>query len=246
MDAASTAFAGTRAMSRVDRRGGFTLLELVAVLGLATLVGGALVGVLLVQLSVARSVAASAARREGVRTTFAVISAELRRVHPVDIRGMAPDSLALRSFRGIGVPCSASGHSLRVAWRGDRGPDAAKDSALVITAAGERAVALTDGRPLHGCSLETGEAGWLMTFAGDVSDAELVLVYETGRYYLSSRALRYRLGAEGRQPLTGEYFRSPATRFLPPSGAGGISWLTALDDGSTLVLRAALAPAFPP
>ena len=33
------------------------------------------------------------------------------------------------------------------------------------------------------------------------------LVFESGTYYLSQRALRYRIGAEGRQPLTDELLR---------------------------------------
>jgi hypothetical protein len=33
------------------------------------------------------------------------------------------------------------------------------------------------------------------------------MIFESGTYYLSQRALRYRIGGEGRQPITEEFLR---------------------------------------
>jgi hypothetical protein len=44
--------------------------------------------------------------------------------------------------------------------------------------------------------------------AGDV-----LVLFESGTYYLSDGALRYRLGREGRQPLTAEWLDDRRSRF---------------------------------
>jgi hypothetical protein len=46
-----------------------------------------------------------------------------------------------------------------------------------------------------------------------VNGRGVLLLFESGNYYLSSRALRYRIGAAGRQPLTPDLFDLNATHF---------------------------------
>jgi hypothetical protein len=43
--------------------------------------------------------------------------------------------------------------------------------------------------------------------------ASALLTFESGSYHLSGRALRYRIGSAGRQPLTSEALRDPGSRF---------------------------------
>jgi hypothetical protein len=63
-----------------------------------------------------------------------------------------------------------------------------------------------------------------------------MLIFESGSYHLSSRALRYRIGAAGRQPLTAEALHLPGSRFtalddhafrFDIAGESGISGYTA-------------------
>jgi hypothetical protein len=44
--------------------------------------------------------------------------------------------------------------------------------------------------------------------AGLQQTPAVVLIFESGTYYLRDRALRYRIGSEGRQPITDERFAS--------------------------------------
>ena len=57
---------------------------------------------------------------------------------------------------------------------------------------------------------------WLATIAGVLLlvAGGAALVFESGTYYLSQRALRYRAGAEGRQPLTEEVMRDAGSTML--------------------------------
>lgn len=127
------------------------------------------------------------------------------------------DSVALRAFRGTAVVCavSASGLELVVAYRGDRQPDPAKDSVEVTGADGSiTAVRLSSNGPSSApCPLASaGEVVQAWTVESAVpSGALLVRVFESGSYHLAGSALRYRIGAGGRQPLTPEVWRDAAT-----------------------------------
>lgn len=118
-------------------------------------------------------------------------------------------SLALRAYRGTGLVCGEheAPSVLVVSYGGYRRPDPTKDSVEVVYADGARAViALTGstsgpstcwGAPLEGSlALELG--------APAPPGGVLARIFERGAYSLSDRALRYRRGAGGRQPLTPE------------------------------------------
>jgi type II secretory pathway pseudopilin PulG len=190
-----------------DCRAGATLLELLVTMAVMTLLGAALCGLLITQLRVARSLTDRAQAGEAVRLTAAVLQGEARRLAAADVRAIAVDSLAIRAFRGIGVPCHSAGSTVHVRYRGDRLPEPSKDSVLAVgTGAGSSAVALLDSRPgSHTmCRAGSGERVMQLRLAEPIDSAAVVLVFESGRYFISNRALRYRLGAEGRQPLTAE------------------------------------------
>ena len=225
-------------LPRADRPG-TSLAELLLALTITLLIGSVLLGLLLAQLALARMTAQQAYTAEAVRTASHVLAAEVRRARPQDVRALARDSLAIRSFRGTGIVCSASGADVHVRYRGERLPDARKDSVLLLPS--ERAVQLVDARAATaGCAVQPGERALTLRLPVMSADDVAVLIFEPGAYYLTASALRYRLGGEGRQPLTTEAFVHPQTRF--ESAAGAVRFQLAHDSSHTRVLRAAYAP----
>lgn len=195
-------------------RSGSSLVEAVAVMTLSSMVMGVIAGICVAQLRLARVTAEEAASAEAVRTVTSVLSGEARRITPVDVRASSDDSLAIRSFRGAGLPCGATPGGVLVRYTGDRFPDPSKDSVLVTGAGPESSLVLIDSAPAPGtCPALMGETILEWRMGGTVPQAAMLLVFESGTYHLSSRALRYRLGAGGRQPLTIEALGHPHTRF---------------------------------
>ena len=112
-----------------------------------------------------------------------------------------------------------------IRYRGLRHPDAAKDSVLIVRdTAFEAPAAVTSAVPAESCGA-VGEDSWLVGIDRPVRPGDLLIFFESGTYYLSGRALRYRLGAEGRQPVTPELMEDRRTRFDRHSG-GASAWLT--------------------
>jgi hypothetical protein len=193
-----------------EHAAGASLLELVVAISLTAVLAATVGGLLVTQLRVVARVAEQVRTAETVRIAIGVLQGELRRVAPGDVRAVSADSLALRAFRGYGIPCARVGGSLHVRYRGDRLPDADKDSALLVTAAGAGALRLlAAGTAAHEqCAAGAGERVLQLQFADVPDDIALVLIYESGSYHIASRALRYRLGGAGRQPLTAELLLS--------------------------------------
>lgn len=144
-----------------------------------------------------------------VRLTGALLRAETEAGRAGEDWVVDGGSLALRAYRGTGLACGeheAPG-VLVVSYAGYRRPDPTKDSVEVVYADGARAVAELTG-------LGTGpSACWGAALEGSLaleldvpvpSGGALARVFESGAYSLSDRALRYRRGAGGRQPLTPE------------------------------------------
>lgn len=202
-------------------RPGFSLVELLAALSIFAVVTALLYGALSAQVRLARATAQRVAAADAVRTASHVIAGEARRMSRADVRAAAADSIALRAFRGMAVVCGEEDGEFAVRYRGDRLPDANKDSVIVISGvaapvAATLAAVIT--APSDDCAALPGETvmKWSVDGAGD--SAAVMLLFESGSYFISARALRYRRGAEGRQPLTGELF--------DPTASG----LTATDD----------------
>lgn len=121
-----------------------------------------------------------------------------------------PDSLAVRGFRVTALVCASDSASaeLIVLQRGDRAPDPAKDSVLLVTGEGSTAVrALVGVGSASGCAGPGTPARWRLD-RGAPTGTVLARAFERGSYSLSGAALRYRRGASGRQPLTPEVWSS--------------------------------------
>jgi prepilin-type N-terminal cleavage/methylation domain-containing protein len=220
-------------------RRGFSLVELVVAMAIGGILAAALFGLLVAQLRIARETARRTTASDAVRVTSHVLGGEARRMAPRDLRAIARDSISIRAFRGAAIACARDGVSLGVRYRGDRAPDPAKDSVLVMAPlAVERSARLVDARAVAGpgpaapdhCAVRPGETLMWWTFEPAVDTASLLLLFENGSYYLTAGALRYRLGAEGRQPVSTELFLHPQTRFgILSHDAFGVSLATEPD-----------------
>lgn len=196
------------------RADGFSLVEALAALSLMGLLTTVMIGTAIAQMRLARAVGSHAGSMDAARTASWVLSGEARRAHPSDIKAFARDSLALRVFRGRGIVCGSANGDLLVRYSGDRLPDPRKDSLLVITASGESAAPLyAVHSPPGTCTVAPGER--LLQLATDeIPGSVIALTFESGSYYLAGRALRYRTGGEGRQPLTAEVLGGESLAFI--------------------------------
>lgn len=216
------------------RRPGSSLVELLAVLAIAALLGAVLVSTFIAQLRLARTAADRVLDADAVRTASSILAGELRRATPADVRALTRDSISIRAFRGTAVVCAAVSDLVTVRYRGDRLPDPRKDSVLVIGADGSAGeAALVDARAVsaEGCVPLAGETVLALRLALPPHSPAVLLMFESGRYYLTARALRYRLGSEGRQPLTAEAFHHPATRFLETASPRQLDFDLAAGEG---------------
>lgn len=149
------------------------------------------------------------------------------------------DSIALRAFRGTGLLCGHDGvtNEAVVSYHGDRLPEPDKDSVLLIHSNGEHTIArlASVGAPAPGCGEGLGPSAVWRLDRPVPADAVLARLFERGSYHLSDRALRYRRGGSGRQPLTPEVWSTPASRWdlsveraalslVPTVGRGGRGW----------------------
>jgi prepilin-type N-terminal cleavage/methylation domain-containing protein len=221
---------------------GFSLLELLIALVLGALVLIAAFGLLHGYTSLARATDARAVRNETLRIAAHVLMAETRWSQPLrDVRAVAPDSLALRAYRAIATVCQENADGTALAGVAAlRAPDAGKDSVLVLRhAEPDIAASLLLAEP-HTPACPGRSLSYRVRASIPLQVGDLLLVFEPGTYYLSQRALRYRLGAEGRQPLTGEYLNTGRSFFVATS-EGLTAWLVAqAPRGGEETLRARL------
>ncbi len=195
----------------------------------ALLLGLLLMALCLALLARQRSIQLALAQRMDlvgtVRAVRHIVGTELHRGWgALDYVVHAPDSLTLRAYRGIARVCSVqSWNRLVVSVEGTRLPDPTKDSVLFLMAGGGVGSAAV-------LSLGPGDAGLCASRPGrprtlEVSDSvppDVVLVryFERGSYHLSGRALRYRRGLAGRQPITPESLGTPTSAFSIRPGGG--------------------------
>ena len=195
-------------------RAGTSLVEVLAVMTLAGLLLSLVVGVCRAQLRLVRATAERASKSDALRTAAVVLAGETRRMTRADVRALSDDSIAARAFRGTGIPCGVWAGGVVVRYSGDRLPDSAKDSVLVIGTAVTSAFVLLDSGPATvPCPVLAGESVLQWRLGGSAPAESVILVFESGSYHLSDRALRYRLGAAGRQPLTAEALHDAGSRF---------------------------------
>lgn len=183
-------------------RAGATMIELVTALALLGLLSAACVALLRSQTALLRQVSERAATGEALRAASGILHAEFRDVVAEDISGSSSDSLALRVFRGIAVVCAVDGDAAVLRYHGLREPDPTKDSLLIVEAERPMPFRVVTGRPL--CVARSGEQLITIEPADPLEHGSLLLIFESGAYYMANGALRYRRGVEGRQPLTDE------------------------------------------
>lgn len=140
----------------------------------------------------------------------------------------ADDSLRLRAFRGTAIVCSLGPlpSELVVAYEGDRRPEPAKDSVEVVGADGSLLyVDLIGAGPTSTTCNGADSTEVVMAWRIDgpiLDDVLVVRLFESGSYHFARSALRYRVGAGGRQPLTPEVWRDSETGFLIGDSAVGV------------------------
>lgn len=203
------------------RRAGATLIELLAALTLLSLIVVVVTGMCVAQLRLARAAGVRAAAADAARTATMVLAGEARRMTAGDVRAASADSIAIRAFRGTALTCGSAPGGVFVRYAGDRLPDPAKDSIIVASAGVQQVIPLLGSTPAHGaCTAIAGEAVLEWRLATVPSDTAVLLVFESGAYHLSGRALRYRIGAAGRQPLTAELLSDAGSGFGAVTGRG--------------------------
>ena len=188
-------------------RAGWSALELLIALALAVLLGG-LVGRTIVD--AARIHARTVADAEALQTAGLighVLSLELSAPADQDRHSSGGTStVTLRAFRASALICPDLDPEGRliVRVRGDRQPDPAKDSLLVLTRSGRWISAALEGRSSRtpGCPSAPSATTEVWTVSEAIPDGVLVRVFERGTYHLSDSTFRWSRGDGGRQPLT--------------------------------------------
>ncbi len=226
----------------MSARRGHSLPELLTALAVGGLVCAALAASLDGGQRLARSMGGRVSAAEAIRVSGGVLAGELRYLDPaVDIHAIGADSLAIRVFRGAAVVCAATDDGALVRYDGLRAPDPAKDSVLALDSLGRaHPVALFESAGADdACAAGAGRAAYRWTLAAAPPRGTLLLLFEAGSYHLADRALRYRRGAGGRQPLTEELLDGRRSGFRPAGVAEGDrarGGLTAID--ATVAIRA--------
>lgn len=147
------------------------------------------------------------------RTALAsrVLGTELRRgVTPADWAVHPGDSVRLRAFRGMAWICgvrSSPSPRVYVVFAGDRSPNAAKDSVLVLNGTvATTAVRLRGRRSGATCPGLAGAPAEEWDLGPKPPREGILRLFESGAYSVGAGALRYRVGRGGRQPVVGSTF----------------------------------------
>lgn len=206
----------------MTRRAGSSLVELVMTLMLIGLIGVMCTLLMRTQSRLLRHNTESAAAAEVMRSARAVLHGELRDITRPDVRAVAADSIGLRVFRGWAIVCATHEMRATLRYRGLRSPDASKDSLLVLGE--DRVMSFTQSaRPALPCELRADEQQESIEATTALRTGSVVLVFESGAYHFAASALRYRRGAEGRQPITDELLDHRASRFTLDPAERGVS-----------------------
>jgi hypothetical protein len=209
-----------------ERPSGFSLPEILVAL---------LLGLLVVHLGLDSLARLDRARERIAARTDALVALRvsrhvLRRELRQGIKGtdweIDGDSLSIRAFRGAALVCGhdSTAAELVVSFVGDREPDPAKDSLLLLTVEGDQAVRalVATTAPAGACAALDAAAATAWRLDAPAPEGTVAAkLFERGSYHLSGSALRYRRGAGGRQPLTPEVWSS-ATRWTTSPGRLGV------------------------
>ena len=199
-----------------SRRRGFSAIELVVGIAVSGVLAALLVGGFVAACRRGRAAFERATAGEAIRVAGLVLRQELRTASPRDVIAGAPDSLALRVLRGVGVSCDTASGGARVRFRGARLPEPDKDSLILVTGSrDERITPLRDAREegAGACRASPDERVFVIRAEESIPVGRVLLLFERGSYHLADRALRYRRGAGGRQPLTATVVDTRASAF---------------------------------
>ena len=202
-------------------RRGHSLPELLVTLALFGLLSASSATVFRSHSLLVRRAIERAETADALRLAALVLGGEARWLRPGrDLLAVGEDSIALRAFRGTATVCRVAGPGiLIVRYQGIREPNPAKDSVIVLfedtteVVAGLRSAVDASGA----CAPGPGEAVARWELDRVPPPGRILLLFESGSYFIAAAALRYRLGGEGRQPLTGERFDDRSSGFLPPA-----------------------------
>ena len=197
-------------------RAGVSLVECIVALTVGSLLSACIATIIATQCRLLQAMTRQSADAEAMRVVHGVLQADLRATSRADIRRAAGDSIAARLFRSVGLPCGRVGGDLLVRFSGLRSPAAGKDSLVFVYPAGDQAAPLVEAEP-GACEAGAHEQVLRLSGAGEPA---VVLLFESGTYYVRDRAFRYRLGAEGRQPITDERFAAAARSIAMDDAAG--------------------------
>ncbi len=193
-------------------RAGAALLEIVVAATLAAVVMSSAALLLQAQSRLAHQILERSERSDAARSALLTLGQEWRTLAPsADIYAVAADSISTRIFRGLALVCGRAAHKTLVRYRGLRLPDPAKDSLLQV--ANGNVLAFTMVAPDSGCLPAPGEQ--VLAFDSTVASRGIMwLLFEPGGYHLSTQALRYRRGADPRQPITNQLFDDRRSAFV--------------------------------
>lgn len=214
---------GKRILTAVLGKRGFTLIEVLVAVMLSFLVATGAWSLISIHSRGSLEAVATADRLDATRIVRGILETELERgLEGRDWTLFDGDSLTVRGFRGVAVPCGpAAGGMVRVLVRSVRRPDPAKDSVLLLFPEGRwEAVDLQSATPTSlgagggsasvaiGVCASPGPDETLEDWTVSGLDGAFVVarIFERGSYHLVDDAFRYRIGAGGRQPLTQALF----------------------------------------
>lgn len=197
-------------------RQGFALAEAIVGLTATAILAAATLGLIASQLRLASSLAGRAEAADAIAVAAGLINHELRTLAGHDLYAVAADTLAHRAFRATALVCDTVGDVARVRTLGIRQPDPQKDSVAIVSPAGESAAALLGSSDTYSpaCGNLPGRELAIRLDGATPAPGDALLFFEYGSYHLHDRALRWRAGAAGRQPLTAEVLHTAASAFI--------------------------------
>jgi hypothetical protein len=218
-------------------RAGVALAEVLVAAVLSGMVLASSAMLLSGQNRLAVSITNRSERNDATRSVMMILDAEFNALLAEhDLRAIGRDSVASRIFRGVAVVCGFRSGWTYVRYRGLRMPDPAKDSVLQLGIENTAPVA-PESVSDDACPHRPGETVLGLTLpASPPMIGSIWLIFESGSYHLNSNALRYRRGAESRQPITNEVINDRASSFaaLADTLVNGIRIQLAHRSGSML------------
>lgn len=196
-------------------RSGYSLPELMVTLTLFGLLSISAASVFRSYTRMAQRAVDRAERADALRVATLVLGAETRFLRADrDLLAASADSIALRAYRGMATVCGTTGSTAYVRYAGMRDPNPQKDSVVLLRGdTTEIPALLLSAAMTTDCATDAGQQGWRLTLDPEPAPGDIILLFESGTYYLSGSALRYRIGAEGRQPITTERLDDRKTAF---------------------------------